>query len=115
MPKPFRLEADEPSEAQITKEIRRWLDFKRIWHWKEYQSMGSYPGVSDILGVGPFGKILAIEVKRESGRLSERQAKFQNNVIDRGGIALVARSVGDVIEVIEELEVTCPHCGEELK
>jgi hypothetical protein len=57
----------------------------------------SETGVSDILGCYR-GKLLCIEVKREGGRLSPYQETFLGAVRAEGGIAIVARSVEDVIK-----------------
>jgi Holliday junction resolvase len=59
--------------------------------------MGSTPGVPDIIGCWK-GKLLGIEVKTKSGKLSERQALFIESINLEGGIAFVARSVEDVME-----------------
>lgn len=53
-------------------------------------------GVSDILGLAPGGRFLAIEVKSEKGKVSDEQRKFIRSVQDAGGIAFVARSARQV-------------------
>jgi hypothetical protein len=60
-------------------------------------------GVSDLIGCcgrshKDKGRFFAIEVKSETGKLTEEQALFLNNVIEAGGIGLVARSIDDVIK-----------------
>ena len=85
------------TEADITKQIRDYLELKRIFHWKVFQTLGSTPGVSDIIGIHK-GKFLAIEVKTEKGILTENQLNFLANVKFNGGIALVARCLEDVIK-----------------
>lgn len=91
MPKP------KQSEKDITRAIRSLLNTLGIWHWKQWQGMGSYPGVADILGIYQ-GKLLAIEVKTVNGKVSDRQDAFIDQVNLRGGIGFVARSPDDVIE-----------------
>ena len=59
-----------------------------------------YLGIPDILGIFK-GQPLAIEVKSAKGRLSEHQASFLQDWANHGGIALVARSVEDVIEALK--------------
>ena len=90
----------KPKESEITREIRAYLRLRGIWHWKQHQGLGSYPGVSDILGCHR-GRLLAIEVKAPEGRLSEKQQAFLDRVKAEGGIAFVARSVDDVIEHLD--------------
>lgn len=70
-----------------------------IFTWKQWQGPMSQPrGVSDILGILPDGRFLAIEVKTRTGRVSEYQASFLYEITKNGGVAFVARSVEDVIE-----------------
>lgn len=56
-------------------------------------------GTADILGlIAPRGRFLAIEVKSETGRLSDDQKSFIRAVNANGGLAFVAWSIDDVIE-----------------
>jgi len=58
-------------------------------------------GVSDILGIHN-GRLLAIEVKTPSGRVSKEQQDFIDRVQQEGGIAFVARSVSEVRGMLAE-------------
>jgi penicillin-binding protein-related factor A (putative recombinase) len=53
------------------------------------------PGVSDLIGIWR-SKFLAIEVKSQTGRLKEHQARFLSLVNEHGGIAFMARGIEDV-------------------
>jgi len=53
-------------------------------------------GVSDILGILPNGRLLAIELKSATGRLTPEQKHFLEQVNARGGLAFMARSIDDV-------------------
>lgn len=54
-------------------------------------------GSSDILGVlPPSGRMLAVELKQKSGRLTEHQRHFLDTVSAAGGVALVVRSVEEL-------------------
>jgi hypothetical protein len=55
------------------------------------------PGSSDILGLLPGGRFIAVECKSAKGKLSEKQKEFLANVEEMGGLTIVARSVDDVI------------------
>jgi len=90
-------------ESIITSQIRQYLTLKRVFHWKVWQGLGSQPGVSDIIGIFR-GRPLAIEVKTKKGRVSEHQENFLNNFRENGGIAIIARSVDDVIQKLQEAE-----------
>ena len=58
----------------------------------------AFVGCSDILGQLKNGQFLAIEVKSEVGKLTEKQREFINKVNTNGGVAFVARSIEDVEE-----------------
>lgn len=83
-------------ETNITKSIRDYLKIMHIFHWKQWQGIGSSPGISDIIGIYK-GRPLAIEVKTLRGKVTDDQQNFLDNFKDAGGIAIVARSVDDVI------------------
>lgn len=89
--------AKPTSEKFITAQIRAYLRFKKIFHWKAWQGLGSEKGVPDILGVLPGGKSLLIEVKAARGRVSPHQEKFIAAARANGALAFVARSVEDVM------------------
>jgi hypothetical protein len=97
-------------EKQIENDILRFLWSRDIYCWK-VKSVGTWDekrgrfrkpspfykkGVSDIIGLLPCGKLLAIEVKSEKGRLRPEQKLFLNEITQRKGLAFVARSISDV-------------------
>jgi hypothetical protein len=62
-------------------------------------------GGSDIIGILPakYGSVmLAIEVKSETGKPTEDQVWYLGEVAKRGGFAMVARSVGEVVDKLEK-------------
>jgi len=85
-----------PREADITRNVRKLLNYHGIFHSKIWQGMMSAKGISDIIGCYK-GRYFAIEVKRPGGKPTSFQEKFLENVKRAGGIAIVARSVDDVI------------------
>ena len=85
-------------EAILTKQIRSILNAAGIFHWKALQGLGSKRGIPDIIAVQPgTGRMIAIEVKAPRGVVSEAQQQFLDAVDLQGGIAMVARSIEDVI------------------
>jgi hypothetical protein len=62
---------------------------------------GLCKGSSDIIGVCPDGKFLAVEVKTAKNRLTPDQERFISAVKASGGRAGVARSVDDAIGIME--------------
>ncbi len=67
-----------------------------------YQRYGLCEGSSDLIGIGPGGRFLALEIKSPSGVVSLRQQQFIDLVNARGGIAAVIRTVEDAIRVITD-------------
>ena len=57
-----------------------------------------FVGCSDILGQLTDGRLLAIEVKRHDGRATQDQLNFLRTVRAGRGVAMIARSVDDVIQ-----------------
>jgi len=57
-------------------------------------------GSSDIVGIAPCGRFLAIEVKTSTGKATKEQRRFLAAVSGAGGIAGIARSVDDALNLI---------------
>jgi hypothetical protein len=53
-------------------------------------------GSSDIVGLLPGGRFIAVECKAPGGRPSGRQLQFLNEIERMGGLAVIARSVEDL-------------------
>ena len=88
-----------PTEAEITRDIRKLLKGLGVFHWKVWQGpMSSPKGVSDIIGIAPGGQFLAIEIKGKGKKPTPLQQQFLEAVKEDGGIAIVAYSVEDVIK-----------------
>ena len=57
-------------------------------------------GFSDLFGVLPGGKAIFLEIKSEKGKPSPAQTNFLAQVSITGAVAGVARSIEDVIKII---------------
>jgi len=57
-------------------------------------------GSSDIIGIAPCGRFLAVEVKTSKGRATKEQLRFIEAVNNAGGISGIARSVEDALKLI---------------
>ena len=68
----------------------------------QHVDFGGPPGASDLLGLGPGGRLIAFEVKSATGRATPQQKAFIRMVLERGGIAGVVRSVEDALALIEQ-------------
>lgn len=84
-----------PKEKDTQNAIRDYLCWHGWYEIRHQQSLGSLKGLSDLTALKE-GWTVYIEVKTLSGRLSEDQEKFRDNVIAHGGTYVVARSVEDV-------------------
>lgn len=63
--------------------------------------VGLAVGSSDLVGVQrDTGRFFGIEVKTKTGRVSKEQAQFIDTINQRGGVAGVARSVQDALELL---------------
>jgi hypothetical protein len=60
------------------------------------------PGSSDVIGVLPGGRFIGVECKSAKGKLTEKQKEFLARVEELGGLAIVARSVDDVIQGLKK-------------
>ena len=101
------------SESDVQASCLAYLRARRIFHWRQnsgafmaksgnWVKCCSIKGVSDILGVLPDGRFLAVECKSEAGgRLSPEQREFLMNVNANGGLGLVVRSVGELAEALK--------------
>lgn len=101
---------NDRSEANIQNEILIALSEAGCIVWR--QNTGAYKdktgrviryglcvGSSDIIGITPSGKFLAVEVKSAKGRTSKAQDNFLATVRRSGGRAGVARSVDDAMKI----------------
>lgn len=61
---------------------------------------GLPPGFSDLFGVTPDGRFFALEVKTDTGRVSDQQAKFLAAIERTGGLSGVARSPDDARRIL---------------
>ena len=69
---------------------------------KRYFVRWAPTGTPDILGMLKGGFLLGIEVKRPAGRVRPAQRAFLDAIADGQGLAIVARSVRDVIRDLDQ-------------
>lgn len=61
----------------------------------------SINGISDIIGVLPGGRFLAVECKRPGNVPTEDQQAFLDAVNRRGGLGIVVVDAGDLADIID--------------
>lgn len=59
-------------------------------------------GSSDLIGLTPTGKFLAVEIKTCKGRATTEQLRFIEAVRARGGIAGIARSPAEALALLAQ-------------
>ena len=100
----------KPKEKDIERQICDWLAAKGYFFWKQansgyfdgrtkrfrrHTSPYCIRGVSDIIIIDK-GQFIGVEVKSESGRLSDHQKAFRDSVINAGGKYILCRSLDDL-------------------
>jgi hypothetical protein len=58
-------------------------------------------GSSDLIGLTPCGRFLAVEVKTPKGKPTDEQINFINAVNAKNGIGYIARSAEEAIQELE--------------
>jgi hypothetical protein len=103
----------EASEQEIQKTIIDYLRIKQYVVFKHHSTgstiRGGKPvffaygekGISDIIACSTDGRFVAIEVKKKGGKPSQEQLEFLARVKDKRGIAILAYSLQDVLDVFE--------------
>ena len=59
-------------------------------------------GKSDIIGMNPQGRFIAIEVKVGKDKLRDEQELFLENVVDHGGISVVVKTFDEFMIYFNE-------------
>ncbi len=98
----------KPLEKDVLAACLTWLRCRGAFVWRQNQGamsgeyngkrrffrFASEPGISDIVGLVPSGRMIAVECKRTGGgKLSLEQASFLERVRKLGGFACVAHSL----------------------
>lgn len=115
--KPFRLKRPEPKEADVLSAVLTALKYHPAVAWAHRMNTGAgkvlrkgkvsqfmrwgFPGCPDVLGQLRDGRLLAVETKRPSGVTTQEQESFLECVRANGGVAVVARSVDDLMEALK--------------
>jgi hypothetical protein len=89
-------------ETDIKRQIKSYLKQLGVFYWHNLQGLGCYPGLPDIMGVYDkdiyAGKVFAIEVKTEKGKLSENQIEFKYQWEKPGLDYCIAHSFDEFLE-----------------
>lgn len=112
-----------PREADVLRDCLTWLALHGVFAFRvnsgafagvhkgkrRFVRFNSEPGLSDVLGILPDGRFLAVEVKRPGGPgPTPEQLSFLDRVRQLGGVGLVVRSVEDLVQALGQVEVQTP-------
>lgn len=90
------------TEKMIQHQILGYLRTVGVYCWKHWQGpMSTFKGVSDIIGIMKDGRFIAVEVKGKKGKVSLEQEQFLDIIKRFNGIAILARSLEDVMAVVK--------------
>jgi len=105
---PQRRRRNQTPENDLKKAILSYLHFHKIPAWRinsgaikiqDRYIRFSVPGISDIVGVLPDGRILAVETKSAGNRLTPAQKDFLDTITRNNGVAVVAYSINDIFGI----------------
>lgn len=107
----MQLKEQKRREQDIQKAVLHYLAAMWVAAWR--QNTGAVftgsrfvrfrvPGISDIIGILPDGKFLAVKVKAEKGQFTQRQNILIGEVMKNTGVVITAQSVNDVINGVEK-------------
>jgi len=82
-------------ENAIKRQIKDWLKWNGWFSFPILQGLGSYKGIPDLIAIKD-GVVLFIEVKAPKGRLTPNQKQFRQDLVEHGGIYVIARDCDDV-------------------
>ena len=101
-------------ESIIQRDILTWLSLHK-WFAFKINNVGIYKkstnsyipsqtkGICDIIAIKD-GEVIFIECKSKTGKLSEHQKEFQNNIIKLYGHYIIARNIDDIEEYLRNYE-----------
>lgn len=91
-------------ENIIKKQVKDYLYWRGWFSFHVMQGLGAYRGIPDRIAI-KGGRVLFIEIKSPTGKLSDDQKRFKKTVELQGGHYIVARSCDDIEKYLESLGV----------
>lgn len=89
-------------ESEIKRKIKKYLDSVGAFWSAVTGGAYSKPGDPDLIACFR-GRYIAIEAKTPRGVQSPIQKRRQREIMEAGGVYILARSVEDVADIIEEI------------
>jgi Holliday junction resolvase len=85
------------TENDVKRVVKDYLSAKGFFHFHILQGLGSYKGIPDMVAIKK-GRVLFLEIKKPTGKQSEHQKEFQQNIEYQGGEYILVRCLEDLIE-----------------
>jgi ribulose bisphosphate carboxylase small subunit len=85
------------TENDIKKQVKDWLSYKGYFHFHVLQGLGAYKGIPDIIAIKD-NRVLFLEIKKPTGKQSQYQKDFENNIKSQGGEYILVRCLEDLIK-----------------
>jgi hypothetical protein len=109
-----KLMSADKNEGDFKAEVIEYLRAIGVWVWNNPRglykapdggtiSFGGPDGASDLFGILPDGRFLAVETKNPNGtyKATPDQVAFVEKVNQMGGIGIVAKNLDEVIAVVK--------------
>jgi len=87
------------TENDVKRQVKQLLSLKGYFHFHILQGLGAYRGIPDIIAI-KNNRVLFLEIKRPTGKLSNYQKQFQTDIEGQGGEYYIIRSIDDLIKII---------------
>lgn len=106
-----RAKPKSQPENEVKNACLRWLKDHSIYAWRNNTGVAwignhpirfGLPGSGDILGLLPDGRFLSVECKSKTGKQSDVQKCFQENIEQNNGVYVLAYSVKDLEEALNQ-------------
>ena len=91
------------SETRIKQQVKEYLAIRHIFNYHLIQGVASYKGLPDRI-MHYRGKVIYLEVKGPTGRMSEHQKVFQEQCQADGIPYWVVYSLDDLIKKLKEVK-----------
>lgn len=98
-------------EAKLSRDIQRAIKGRGAWCYKVWGNELTPAGIPDIVGTYR-GIFIGIETKMPQGKLSTMQKYRIRTIREHGGCVVVARSVGDALQMLTHIDQHHFHQGE---
>ena len=86
-------------ESAILTQVREWLRWRGWYVIRIQQGMGAHKGMSDLVCIR-HRRVVFVEVKTATGKLSEHQENFRDAIGAHEGEYLVTRGIDDLEEAL---------------